>query len=289
MADRDEAVLWSQDMFDRDTPPRCEGRVHGLTEGLATLWDNHLREGVQDDGRQTLTAFHLAWRGESISIPDDRAGAKKMRQWHLAPGEFAAELAAAHARAGGSRAGAEQLLALAAAAATAGELLARARSVWPGKSGPAAAGGNADELLRAAATRQQRLQWLGVGAWVVMAILLVLALPVVPAELPQLAKTLYGGIVLMLLFAGATLCETLVRRRRENAALAALARPERIVQAAYSVGRVRRREIHRIMLTLDDGIRAKFVLTAEGAVAVMRELKRRCPTAVAAGSAGPGG
>ena len=289
MADCDEAVLWSQDMFDRDTPPRREGRVRGLAAGLATLWDNHLREGVQDDGRQTLTAFHLDWRGECITIPDHRAGAKRMREWHLAPGEFADELAAVHAAAGGSRAAAEQLLALAAAAATAGEFLARARSARPGEGGPAAAGGNADELLHAAATRQQRLQWPGVGAWVVLALLLAAAMPAVPANLAGLAKALYGGIVIMLLLAGATLAETLVLRRRENAVLAALARPERIVQAVYSVGRVRRREIHRVTITLDDGKRAKFVLTDAGAAAVMRELKRRCPAAVAAGGALPGG
>lgn len=287
MAGRDEAVLWSNDLFDRDTPPRCEGRVSGLTEGLATLWDNHLREGVQDDGRPTLTAFQLEWRGECFSIPDQRAGARQLRQWHLAPGEFADELAAVHAGAGGTRAAAEQLLELAAGAATAGEFMLRAkaalaasgrREITDSPSGTVVA------VLRAAATRQQRLQWLGVAAWVALAIMLAAALPAVPAALAQLRQALWGGMALGFLLAAATTVETLVRGMRARLVLAALANREQLAAAQYTVGRVRSREFHRVTLTLADGTRAKFVLSAAGAAAVMREIGSCCPAAVTAGS-----
>ena len=205
-----------------------------------------------------------------------------MRQWSKAERGLAGELAGIHAAAVERKRVAGELLELAATVATADEFFARARAALKAvaEAGPS---GAANGLLRAALTRQQRMQWLGVGAWLVLAVLLAAALPAVPAHLAQLQKALYGGIVLFALIACGTLAETLVLCRRGNAVLAALAQPGLLAAAEYTVGRFKAREIHRVTLTLIDGTRAKFVLSAYAAAVIMRELENRCPQAVTAG------
>lgn len=68
----DAAVLWSSDLFDRESPPSLESRYASLEEGLAGLWRHVLREGVQDDGRPTFTAFSLEVHGRAgVALPRD--------------------------------------------------------------------------------------------------------------------------------------------------------------------------------------------------------------------------
>lgn len=66
----DGAVLWSSDLFDRESPPAVEERCPTLEAGLASLWRRVLAGGVQDDGQPTFTGFTLEVPGRrSVSLP----------------------------------------------------------------------------------------------------------------------------------------------------------------------------------------------------------------------------
>jgi hypothetical protein len=70
-----------------------EAKGADLLEGLALLWDKHLREGLQDDGQRTFSRFDLRWGklpGVAATAADvdyylkhHAAGAPKLRRWLL--------------------------------------------------------------------------------------------------------------------------------------------------------------------------------------------------------------
>lgn len=64
--------LVSMDLFDREAAPRVEATSSSLEAALTGLWLAVLRQGVQDDGTPTFTAFELhSSEGRRVSIPRD--------------------------------------------------------------------------------------------------------------------------------------------------------------------------------------------------------------------------
>ena len=78
-----EWEVWSEDMFDRETPRRVELSGHALAAGLAELWARHLSETVQADGTKGFYRFNLWWkqRENGIGIDGDWEGAVRLRVW----------------------------------------------------------------------------------------------------------------------------------------------------------------------------------------------------------------
>jgi hypothetical protein len=81
--------LISQDLFDRESAPRRDAHGGDAQHGLELLWRKVLDEGVQDDGRPTLTAFGLRLPGRRVDLPRDplsNPGLAKLRGWRSLPG-----------------------------------------------------------------------------------------------------------------------------------------------------------------------------------------------------------
>ena len=81
-------------MFDRDSPPVLECSGQNLKDGMAELWRRHLTEGVDANGIDTLTAFHLRVlpNGPSHYTPRGSqytAVSRRLRQWATSPSHFA--------------------------------------------------------------------------------------------------------------------------------------------------------------------------------------------------------
>jgi hypothetical protein len=101
--------LSSSDLFDRECPAMDEGHGENLADGLARLWESHLREGFLDDGQRSFTSFDLSWLRPDGSIGSayvdydashHAAGAPRLRRWFLDGGSpnLIPAIAAAHLR-----------------------------------------------------------------------------------------------------------------------------------------------------------------------------------------------
>lgn len=81
-------------MFDRDAAPVREASGEHTKDGMAELWRRHLTEGVDANGIDTLTAFHLhvlpngprhyTPRGSQYT-----AVSRRLRQWAASPAHYA--------------------------------------------------------------------------------------------------------------------------------------------------------------------------------------------------------
>lgn len=80
-------------MFDRDSEPLTVQTGESFHDGLIALWRHHLRDGLQEDGRDTFTAFdlHLLPNGERYHMPRCSAwpeGAARIKAWAAGANEL---------------------------------------------------------------------------------------------------------------------------------------------------------------------------------------------------------
>lgn len=81
-------------MFDRDAAPVREATGEHTKDGLAELWRRHLTEGVDANGIDTLTAFHLRLlpAGPNHYTPRGSqytAVSRRLREWAASPAHYA--------------------------------------------------------------------------------------------------------------------------------------------------------------------------------------------------------
>lgn len=77
-----EWEVWSEDTFDRETPPMREARGKGLVNGVKALWIRYLLETVRPEGFEGFTRFHLRRPpATSILINGPWEGAVRLRNW----------------------------------------------------------------------------------------------------------------------------------------------------------------------------------------------------------------
>ncbi|HNW93201.1 MAG TPA: hypothetical protein PKM88_09875 [bacterium] len=265
-------TVWAQDMFDREAPRQQAACGRGLAQGLAALWRAHLDEGVQDDGRLTLTRFYLDVGGGQLQIPDHRDGARALRGWLRAGDEMLTAQQLARLSLANDDPD-DGLRAILDTAVRVPEPRALRRALLPADELVA----EARQLLNAAAQRQQRLQWLGVAAYGVLVVAGAVAVATIDGVRTGAAAVLYGSMVVLIMLMVGTLVETMLRRRRQLAVLAALGRPERIVRLRHKVRTIKSYHYHELSITLDDGEIAVFTMPKGNAAIVMRELRDHCP------------
>ena len=75
-----------EDTFDRETPISIDKQGTGLLMGIVELWKRHLKEGTTPAGGRTFSRFWLNWQNQTIMIPDNKAGAAKLRGWAIGEG-----------------------------------------------------------------------------------------------------------------------------------------------------------------------------------------------------------
>lgn len=261
-------TLQAYDLFDRDSPPSTEAQGDGLADGLAALWRAHGTEGVQADGRRTLTRFVLTWGSARLELPEQRDGARQLYAWLKTDATLAEALGCTHA-AHPDAARAEELLQQCATAASAAAL--RAALAVP------AAGDELLSLLRGAARQQNLLQWLGTGAWLLLAGGAMAARQVLAAVSPQAQTAALAAAGLCLLLALITGAQSAVLARRARRVLAALAAGTRPEAVYYTTLQVRRAVSHRLRFTMPGGTTARFVRVAEGGERLIRSARQRFP------------
>lgn len=134
--------LSSSDLFDRECPAMDEGHGDNLVDGLAQLWESHLREGFLDDGQRSFTSFDLSWLRPDGTIGSayvdyyskhHAAGAPRLRRWLLAGNAptLVPVIAAAHLRLI-ERGQGDAVDVILATAASAADALAFERALPPG-------------------------------------------------------------------------------------------------------------------------------------------------------------
>lgn len=92
--------ILSFDMFDRESEPSIDEAGELLSAGLAALWRRYLKEGIDENGRDTFTAFRLRVlpSGPIYDMPRGSQwaiAARRLRQWAVSPAHLA-KLASHH-------------------------------------------------------------------------------------------------------------------------------------------------------------------------------------------------
>lgn len=259
-------IVWAQDMFDRDTPRSRTAQGRGLARGLGALWQAHLDEGVLDDGRQTLTRFYIEMGGGQLQIPDHCEGARLLRAW-LRSGSLTPLKLGRMSLANDDPDDGLQAILETAARVQAPEALLRALLA------PTELLADARRPLVEAARRQERGQWLGVGAYAVLIAGLALAAGLIEGAPAGVITALNIGMAVFGLLLVGTIVETLLRRRRQQAVLVALERPERVTQVRSEEKQVRNYRVHRLRITIESGETAVFTLPRDEASFVLDEMR----------------
>lgn len=82
-------TLWYSDTFDRDSEPSVEETGERFVDGLSTLWQHALLEGIDEAGNATFSSFWLAWgastaeRADAAVQPFANTTHARLRAWLL--------------------------------------------------------------------------------------------------------------------------------------------------------------------------------------------------------------
>ncbi len=261
-------TLQAHDMFDRDTPPSIEAQGEKPADGLTALWRAHGTEGVQADGRRTLTRFVLARGDQCLELPEQRDGARNLFAWLKEDATLADALGRAHA-VQPDAVRAEELLRQCGVAADAAAL--RAALAVP------AVDDELLHLLRGAARQQNLLQWLGTGAWLLLAGGAMAARQLLTAVSPQAPTLALVAAGLCLLLAGITGAQSALLARRARRVLTVLASGMAPEAVHYTMLTVRRVVSHRLRFRMPGGQTARFVLVAAAGDQMVRAARQRYP------------